>query len=146
MIASSKETWEVLLKKNITISAEYLPSALSKEADWDSSDWKLRPLIFQRIKSRFSHPQIDMLASRLCHQLENYLPWRPDPQSKGVDAMQQNWPVQLVHILYAFPPFSLIPSLKQDSTGPSSYNDTCSDNMAERTLVSQTSTFYFRFF
>ena len=89
MIALSKEIWEVLLKKNRTISAEYLPSALSKEADWesrnsrDSSDWKLCPLIFQRIKSRFGHPQIDLFTSHLCHQLENCLFWRPDPRSKG---------------------------------------------------------------
>ena len=36
MIALSKEIWKLLLKKNITISAEYLPSALNKEADWKS--------------------------------------------------------------------------------------------------------------
>ena len=30
MIALSKEIWKVLLKKNITISAKYLPSALKK--------------------------------------------------------------------------------------------------------------------
>ena len=36
MIALSKEIWKLLLKKNIIISAEYLPSALNKEADWKS--------------------------------------------------------------------------------------------------------------
>ena len=54
-------------------------------------------------------PQIDLFASLQCHQLENYLSWRPDAQSKGVNAIQQNWSVQLGHILYAFHPFSLIP-------------------------------------
>ena len=79
MIALSKEIWKLLLKKNITISAEYLPSALNKEADWkswnsrDSSDWKLCPLIFERIKSWFGHPQLDLFVSRLCRQLENYI-------------------------------------------------------------------------
>ena len=31
------------------------------------------------------------------------------PTQQGVDAMQQNWSVQLGHILYAFFPFPLIP-------------------------------------
>ena len=84
MTALSIEIWEVLLEKNITISAKYLPSALNKEADWESRnnreplDWKLCPLIFQRNKSRLGHPQIDLLASRLCYQLENYISWRPE--------------------------------------------------------------------
>ena len=94
MLALSKEIWEVLLKKNATILAKYLASALNKEADWESRnnrnflDWKLCPLIFQRIKSRFAHPQIDLFPSRLCHQLENDLSWKPDPHTKDVDAMQ----------------------------------------------------------
>ena len=33
MLALSKEIWEVLLKKNATILAKYLASALNKEAD-----------------------------------------------------------------------------------------------------------------
>ena len=93
MVALSRKIWKVLLKKNITVSAEYLPRALNKEEDWeprnsrDSSDWKRCPLIFQKIKSRFGHPQINLFASRLCHQLVNYLSWKPDPNSKVVDAM-----------------------------------------------------------
>ena len=115
MIKISKEIWDILFKKNITISAEYLPSALNQEADWesrhhkDSSDWKLCPLTFHQIGCQMGHPSIDLFASRLCHQLDNYLSWKPDPYSKGVDAMQHIWSSQLGHILYAFPPYSLIP-------------------------------------
>ena len=71
-------------------------------------DWKRCPLIFQKIKSWLGHPQINLFPSRLCYELQNYLSWKPDPNSNVVDAMQQNWSVQLGHILYAFPPFSLI--------------------------------------
>ena len=39
---------------------------------------------------RFGHPHIDLFASRLSHQLENYLSWIRDPHREGVDAMQQN--------------------------------------------------------
>ena len=47
----SKEIWEYLLDKAITITAEYLPRALNKEADMpsrtvkDSSEWKLNPVV-----------------------------------------------------------------------------------------------------
>ena len=93
VIASSKWICEVLLKKNITISVEYLSSALSEEAGWesrnsrDSSDRKLWPLTFQRIKSRFGYAQIDLFSLRLCHHLENYLSWKLDPHSKELDSV-----------------------------------------------------------
>ena len=41
MIALSREIWEVLIKKNLTISAEHLPSALNKEADWESQNSRI---------------------------------------------------------------------------------------------------------
>lgn len=111
----SKEIWGILLKQNRTISAEYLPSALNQEADWESrhnsdpSDWKLCPHIFRMISCHFGHPDVDLFASRLCHQMKNYLSWKPDPFSKGTDAMQHTWSMHLGRILYAFPPFSLVP-------------------------------------
>ena len=53
--------------------------------------------------------------------------------------MQQNWSVQLGHILVHH--FLLdSKSLTQESTKPSSYNDTCSANLADTALVPQTST------
>ena len=141
MIALSRDIWEVLFKKNLTISAEHLPSALNMEADWesqnsrDSSDWKLSPLTFQRIKSRFGHPLVDLLASHLYHQLEKFFSWRPDPHNKGVDAMQQKWSVQVRHIS-AFPPSS-IPRVLQKIVHRSLCNGTCSANLADTALVPQ---------
>ena len=50
-----KEIWEYLLDKGITITSEYLPGALNKEADMqsrtvkDSSEWKLNPVVFQNL-------------------------------------------------------------------------------------------------
>ena len=53
--------------------------------------------------------------------------------------MQQNWSVQLGHILVHH--FLLdSKSLTQESTKPSSYNDSCSANLADTALVPQTST------
>ena len=51
----SKEIWDYLLSKEITITAEYLAGLLNVEADTqfrtvrDTSEWKLNPRIFQKI-------------------------------------------------------------------------------------------------
>ena len=72
-------------------------------------------LRLETVSSNLSKNQVsvwsspDKSVSRLCHELKNYLSFRPNPHSKGVGAMQQNWSVQLGHILYACPLFSLIP-------------------------------------
>ena len=50
----SKEIWDYLLEKKITITAEYLPGKLNIQADQesqlvrDSSEWKLNPSIFRK--------------------------------------------------------------------------------------------------
>ena len=57
----SRKIWKYLLKHQITIPAEYLPSSLNVEADWqsrntkDPSKWKLCPKVFQQgdAQSRF---------------------------------------------------------------------------------------------
>ena len=114
MIALSRDIWEVLFKKNLTISAEHLPSALNMEADWesqnsrDSSDWKLSPLTFQRIKSRFGHPLVDLLASRKLFFLET----RPTQQGGGCNATKV---VSSGKTHISFPPFLDSKSLTEDS-------------------------------
>ena len=51
----AKEIWEYAFHHMITITAEYIPSHLNVEADWesrnqvDSSEWKLDPEIFHQI-------------------------------------------------------------------------------------------------
>lgn len=71
----------------------------------DSSEWKLCPKVFSVLCQKMGTPQIDLFASRLTNQLPQYFAWRPDPFSRGTDAMQQIWPQEF---LYAFPPFCLI--------------------------------------
>ena len=111
LINLTKEIWSYLLQKGITLTVEYIPSILNKEADFQSrnakdwSEWKLNPKIFQRIKRLWGFPSIDLFASRTSHQLPRYYSWRPDPHCLGVDALTQKWDQDL---LYAFPPFCLI--------------------------------------
>ena len=111
MLEIAKEIWQYLMSKQITLTAEYIPTELNKIADWesrnwtDSSEWKLNESCFQKICKAFGKPDIDLFASRISHQLPKYMSWRPDPGSCAVDALQQSWTHRA---LYAFPPFCLI--------------------------------------
>ena len=70
-----------------------------------SSEWKLKPQIFQKICSLRGTPDMDLFASRISHQVPAYRSWKLDPFSKGRDAFQTRW----THMKgYAFPPFSMI--------------------------------------
>ena len=55
-------------------------------------------------------PDIDLFASRLNKQIDNYVSWFPDPDACYVDAFSFSW-----HNLtpYIFPPFSQIPAVLQ---------------------------------
>ena len=61
--------------------------------------------MFKHIVSPFGKPDIDLFASRINYQLSNYIPWRPDPGAKAVDAFSINW---LLTYNYCFPPFRII--------------------------------------
>ena len=56
LLQVAKEIWDYLLANGIAVTAEYLPSSLNIQADWqsrnhrDSSDWKLNPKIFSQIQ------------------------------------------------------------------------------------------------
>ena len=112
----SKKIWEYLIRHGITVTAEWLPGILNGEADWesrnirDSSEWLLNPQIFKRITQLLGKPRVDLFASRTSHQLPIYWAWKPDPGCQGVDAFQTQWNRGL---MYAFPPFSLIPRVLQ---------------------------------
>ena len=70
-----------------------------------SSEWKLRESMFKHTVGTFGKPDIDLFASRINHQLSNYISWRPDPGAKAVDAFSVNWSLTYN---YCFPPFSII--------------------------------------
>ena len=111
LITLTKEMWSFLTQKGITLTAEYIPSVLNKEADFESrnatdwSDWKLKRQVFNQLARVWGTPEIDLFASRTSHQLKTYFSWRPDPNCLAIDALTQNWGRNLT---YAFPPFSLI--------------------------------------
>ena len=101
-----KEIWDYVLSRGIPITTEYLPSKLNIIADRDSrekvdfSGWKLDPKVFQGLVQLMGNPVVDLFASRLNHQLPQYITWRPDPFSQGTNAMHQDWSQ---NYLYASP-------------------------------------------
>ena len=114
MTAMAKEIRGFTLSQKIIVTAEYLPGKLNMRADWasrnfpDSSKWLLSPKVFQIISRNWGTAEIDLFASRACHQLHTYMAWRPDPHSQALDALQQKW--KNLGRLYAhpLPLFSLI--------------------------------------
>ena len=69
LLGLSKQIWDYLQSKKITITAEYLPGHLNVIAGWESrnfqdkSDWKLSLEVFAKIYQKLGTPSIDLFAS-----------------------------------------------------------------------------------
>ena len=111
IIQEAKEIWEFFLANQITLTAEYLPGTLntrankaSREMKNSSSEWVLNKPIFQKLIQALVPMDVDMSASKLCHQIPKYINWQPDLHAWMVNAFQINW----THLkAYPFPPFTL---------------------------------------
>ena len=107
----AKNLWDWCLSHNVLIKPQYIPGIQNVLADresrifLDSSDWKLHPAIFNLIYRRWGPLNIDLFASRLTFQLDQYVSWRPDPSAVHTDAFTLDW---ATFRGYAFPPFSVI--------------------------------------
>ena len=108
----AKEIWDFCDNRKILVSAAYIPGKDNTTADQlsrifsDQTEWMLQPRIFQQIIERFKFfPRVDLFASRLNHQLDQYVSWTPDPDSLAVDAFSISWSELK---FYAYPPFSMI--------------------------------------
>ena len=62
------------------------------------------------LRKNLVSPSIDLFASRLNTQLPEFISYRPDPESKAVNAFTQSW-TELK--LYASPPFICLPRVIQ---------------------------------
>jgi len=98
------------MEKNILLQAQHLPGVLNTIADkesriWsDRSEWRLSPILFQKINRLLGPLSTDLFASRLSSQLIVFVSWRPDPLPVATD---QNWNT-FPEKLYANPPWGLI--------------------------------------
>ena len=98
----------------------------------DLSDWKLHQKVFLKITKLLGTPTVDLFPSRLCHQLPQYMAWKPDPSSFATDAMQQDWNKMFG---FASPPLRLMSSDKEASLGKCRSNDTSDTHIAGTTLA-----------
>ena len=112
----SHEIWEWCITKNVWLSAAHLPGIKNVAADkasrvlFDNTEWMLNREIFRKITTRLFTPKLDIFASRINHQLDKYVSWKPDPGAHAVDAFTLDWSTETI---YAFPPFSLLGRVDQ---------------------------------
>ena len=111
----AKKIWEWCIACRIWLSAAHIPGKQNIIADFESrrnqreSEWKLDKLsLFNALERLDFKPEIDLFASRLNHQCANYVPYRPDPEVLAIDALGLDWSNLN---LYAFPPFSVFPTV-----------------------------------
>lgn len=109
----ARTIWFWAIKRDIWISAAFIPGKLNERADLLSrsfnpdTEWKLCPTIFKEVCSKLQcQPNIDLFASRINYQIKPYVSYSGDPECYAVDAFTLvNWGQWL---FYAFPPFSII--------------------------------------
>lgn len=71
------------------------------------------------IKKLEIKPVIDLFASRLNYKMKLFIAYQPDPEAGAINAFTISWKP---HLVYAFPPFSIIQMvllkiLEEQSTG-----------------------------
>ena len=110
--ALAKTVWERCMERQIWISAAHIPGRDNVIADFESrrNEREYEWMLYTARLTRALHdldfvPVIDLFASRINNQLEQYVSYRPDPHAAAVDAFILTWSKL---IFYAFPPFSLI--------------------------------------
>ena len=103
------QLWNWCVERHIVLVAHHVPGKSNSLADResrvfvDNSDWMLDPSL---IRPFLRDCRTDLFASRLTHQLPNYVSWRPDPSALHLDAFNLNWhgDSRVTH----FPPSTLL--------------------------------------
>ena len=104
------ELWNCALNRNLVISVIHILGKLNVLADHksrifnDSLEWMLDPRIVREVVAKLGQPDIDLFASRVNHQIPEFVSWRPEPNAVATDAFNLTWNY---HLSYLFPPFSL---------------------------------------
>ena len=102
------EIWLWFFKNDSFTSAARIPGTHNIEADKfsrkfnNSTEWQLNPKIFIEVTSKSGYTEIDIFATRINTQLQNYVSWSCEPEAKAflTDCGKQ--------FSYIFSQFSLI--------------------------------------
>ena len=104
--------WRRATLLNWTLSISHIKGSFNVIADQLSrkvalsTEWSLPPEVFQQILDRNKDLQVDLFATSLNYQLDNYMSPCPDKDAVAVDALATPWD-QWSH-LYIYPPTKLI--------------------------------------
>lgn len=103
--------WQFCIENDIFLSAAHIPGCQNVIADAESratnldAEWKLDSGELRRALDLLQfEPDIDLFASRLNHQFDRYVSYRPDPQAHAIDSFSVSWSGLN---WYIFAPFSL---------------------------------------
>ncbi|XP_077977537.1 uncharacterized protein LOC144433103 [Glandiceps talaboti] len=102
------DIWKFCIDNDIWLSCSHIAGRDNTEADRASRhfdhqlEWKLNENIFRKICKQWNTPDIDLFASRLNAQIDNYVSWRPDPNASYVNAFTIDW--GKFNNVYLFPP------------------------------------------
>ena len=107
-----KQFWNFAAQRKLEIYTSYIESKNNKIDDFESRDvkdnlqWALKDHIFSKVKIELSQANIALFASRGKDQVKRFYSFCLDPLVSGVDTFSFDWSQD---IIYAFPPFDLIP-------------------------------------
>ena len=93
----SKKIWSWCFKNNSFIFAAHIPGKHNIEADTFSrkininTQWQLKLKIFTEATNEFCYPEIDLFATRINTQLQNYASWSCKPEATAVVAFLTDW-------------------------------------------------------
>ena len=112
LTALALDIWCYTLDRNMVISAIHVPGKWNCIADGKSRifhdliEWMLDHNLFKQVTKHLGLPVVDLFASRVNHQMPEFVSWRPEPGAIATDAFNIPWDFPLS---YLFPLFCLIP-------------------------------------
>ena len=103
--------WDLVLSRDAWILPNWVAGKDNEKADLLSRssiltwDFSLDPGVFRSLSRRWFLPSIDLFASKECHQIQQYVSWKPDGGAVTTDAFSmRHWPNKC----YLFPPNPLL--------------------------------------
>ena len=117
-----QENLGVVYREGIWLSIAHIPGKQNFIADFESrrnqreSEWMLdKTSVLNALMELNVTPNIDLFASRINHQFTQYVANKPDPNAFAFSLLSACLDWSKLN-LYAFPPFSVIPSVLSKTT------------------------------
>ena len=116
LTALARQIWSIAIKNSISLQVKHIQGRLNVQSDKLSRlpqkyEWSLHPNVFNYIDRVYGPHTIDRFASVNTFQIPTYNSRYLDPQSSGLNALEQtDWDG---HNNFVNPPFRLIPEVLQ---------------------------------